>query len=213
MAASFAFQLLAGSAAYWPNSAVTYPLTDAVMTSGNFAVSPLTSSHAPRRLVSESEPSMSRRIYSTWFDWKSSSSSSRNCRLGMTMDSHTWRSVSPPANSEKCTEFATVVRNRTPDVTRWSLLGSIPVLVRRVQTSPTKVCRKRWNSSSFFSMYRLILSQMAALTWSTTPAFSRSRLSSAASAGLSYAKYTWNSPIHASMLSSNTSGSSWLFRL
>ena len=103
----------------------------------------------------------------------------------MTMDSQTCRRVSPPAKSWWWTLLATVVRNLTPEVTRWSLLGSSPVFVSRVQTSCTNVWRNRWNSSSFFSMYRLTLSQMAALTWSTAPAFSLSLLSTAANCGLS----------------------------
>mmetsp|Transcript_6351 Transcript_6351/g.25750 ORF Transcript_6351/g.25750 Transcript_6351/m.25750 type:complete len:204 (+) Transcript_6351:1435-2046(+) len=173
------------------------------MTSGNLAVSARTNSHAPRRRVSESLPSMSRRTYSTWLVSNSSSSSAVNVRLGITMDSHTCLNVSPPANSEWCTELATAVRNFIPEVTRWSFVLSKPVFVSRTQTSCTNVFKNRWNSSSFFSMYKFTLSQMAALTASEgDPSFKPS------SATFSYAKRPWNAPIHLSMSSSNTSGSS-----
>ena len=77
---------------------------------GKRSVSALTSSEAARRRVSESEPSVSRRTYSTQFISNISLSSGRMRRLGMTMLSHTCRSVAGSLKSAKCTLRATVVR-------------------------------------------------------------------------------------------------------
>ena len=216
IAASFAFQLPpAGSFACCCNSAVAYAPTLRSMASGNLLVSALASSHAAFRRVSASLPSTSRRAYSTQFISNSSRSSSRNCTFGITIDSQICLSVSSSPNRPWCTELATAVRNLDAEATTRSRRGSRPVRVSSRHASPTNVCKKRWNSSSFFSTYRLILSHTAALTSSSafgaesSPVFASSAATSAGSG--SSTSSSRKPPNHASMASSNTSGSSWEF--
>mmetsp|Transcript_3818 Transcript_3818/g.15420 ORF Transcript_3818/g.15420 Transcript_3818/m.15420 type:complete len:212 (-) Transcript_3818:1186-1821(-) len=61
MAQSLAFQLAVGLVAYWPSMAVTYSLKSEVTCASKCTLSPFTSSHAMRRRVSLSLPSLSRR--------------------------------------------------------------------------------------------------------------------------------------------------------
>ena len=163
----------------------------AVTFSGNFDVMALTSSHALRRRVSVSLPSMSRRTYSTKFMSKSSSSSSRTCMLGSATFSISWtRDSSVPNTLVWCTLFPTVVRNRIAARTTSSWLAPRVSVVSRFHTSRAKEyftrglpVRNSWNSSSCRSMKRFRSSHTAALTRETSVGASGS---ASVTSGLSY---------------------------
>mmetsp|Transcript_13893 Transcript_13893/g.37573 ORF Transcript_13893/g.37573 Transcript_13893/m.37573 type:complete len:395 (-) Transcript_13893:226-1410(-) len=194
MAASLLFQLAAGLAAYSASMACTYPVNSCVTWDGNFSVRDFTRSAAARRLVSLSDPSASRRMYSSGFISNTSWSSSLRRRLGMTMDSQICCSVAASAKSLWCTLLLTVVRKRMALMARLSCPGLRVTFISKLHTSVTKVCRYLANSSSFISMNRLMFWHAAPRTASSADSFSGS---ASASAGLSgRARYVWNSAIH-----------------
>ena len=99
IAQSLDFQFAAGFCWYSRTRTSMYAEHSWVSFSGNFSVRLFTSSQLDLLLVSESLPSISLRTYSTKFISKSSSSSSRILKLGITTPSHICFMVSPSSKS------------------------------------------------------------------------------------------------------------------
>mmetsp|Transcript_4924 Transcript_4924/g.12766 ORF Transcript_4924/g.12766 Transcript_4924/m.12766 type:complete len:250 (-) Transcript_4924:834-1583(-) len=151
IAASFCFHEPTGSASAAASSSSMWAVKIPITSVSKDRHRPRTRSVAPRRRVSASAPSWSRRMYSCGLSSKSSSSTSRNFMLGTITCSQMARSVSADPNVSACAgRLAMCARNFIATATSVSNLTSSVVCVSRVHVASTKASMySSLNSSSY----------------------------------------------------------------
>mmetsp|Transcript_22084 Transcript_22084/g.77410 ORF Transcript_22084/g.77410 Transcript_22084/m.77410 type:complete len:216 (+) Transcript_22084:1792-2439(+) len=211
MAASLDFHPSAAAAAS-ASSLSRNSLDSAVTSSWKGLHISRTRSAAQRRRVSLSEPSMSRRMYSTGLSSNSSSSVSRRIRFGTTILSMMVCSVPGSLKTSSCIFLPTTLdRNLMAVVTRRSYLGAVLSVVSIVHTCWMNAWKYGSKSSSHFSANRFTTSITAVCSISCGPGSSVSV--SSTSSGLFHSRYLRNSPMSVSSCSTNRSHTSIHVRL